>query len=61
MDKRVEDYIRTLNQLKDDTNLLIQSGIKIYEIRQPKEDNKVLATIEWDNDKKEYYALYKDR
>lgn len=57
-DKRIEDYVRMLNQLKEDTGLLIQSEVNLYEIKQPQENNKVIAIIKWDNDKKEYYPWY---
>lgn len=57
-DKRIEDYVRTLNRLYRDTGLLIEADTKLYEINEPNNRNKVIAEIKWDNENKEYYARY---
>jgi|GEM_PF-4371434 len=58
IDSRVEDYIRMLNQLYNDTGLLIQSDTNLYEINEPNYKNKVVATVEWNNESQQYYARY---
>lgn len=58
IDSRVEDYIRMLNQLYNDTGLLIQSETNLYEINEPNYKNKVVATVEWDDENQQYYPKY---
>lgn len=57
-DKKIEDYVKTLNQLYKETGLLIESDTSLYEIHEPKDRNKVVAEIKWSNENKEYYARY---
>lgn len=58
-DIRIEDYVRTLNQLYKDTGLLIESNINLYEVNTLGDENKVIAEIKWDEEEKEYYPRYK--
>lgn len=58
MDKRVNDYIDTLNDLYRKTGLLVQAETEIYEINQPQSPNKVLAILKWDDYNATYYAKH---
>lgn len=59
-DMRVKNYISTLNQLYQDTGLLVEAETEIYEINQPHSANRVVAILKWDDQNATYYADYKD-
>lgn len=59
-DKRIKDYINTLNQLYNDTGLLVEAETEIYEVNQPNSANRIVAILKWDDKNASYYADYRD-
>ena len=59
-DKRVEEYIDTLNGLYFKTGLLVEAETEIYEINQPKANNRIVAILKWNDFDAMYYAEYVD-
>lgn len=53
-DKRVEDYVRGINQLYKDTGLRIKHTY-LFDL-----DSQIVADILFDDDKDEYYARYRN-
>lgn len=56
--REIENYVEILNTLYKEYNLLIESDTLLYEVNEPSARNKIVAEIKWDNEIKEYYAIY---